>query len=146
MKTLESIKSKTRLEKGRVGVSGDGSNNCSHNADGYCSDDSNEKFIYVRSSYIMLTFRYLLDIPKLICFSMPSTLIFKTSSSTNSSTSATQIVIKYDKLNDDGSYDSDFNKKFYSKLQYNSCITHLNDQDKLTNRFINYHDVGCGQV
>ena len=58
-----------------------------------------------------------IDAPKLICSLTPLILIFRTSSLTNSSTSATQISIGYDKVDDGGSCSGDFNKKFYPRLK-----------------------------
>ena len=62
-----------------------------------------EKFCflgYVISSHVVLTFRYLLDGPKLICLPTPPILMLKMSSSTGSSTSAAQIVLEYDGFDD----------------------------------------------
>lgn len=55
----------------------------------------------------------------------PSTSMFKTSLSINSSNSANQIVVKYNRIDDGGGCNSDFNKKFHTKLQYSSYATHL---------------------
>ena len=46
----------------------------------------------------MLTFRYSSDAPKLICSSAPLTSILKTSASTDASTSAAKVMVKYDEV------------------------------------------------
>ena len=61
--------------------------------------------------------------------------MLRTSSSTNSLTSVTWIVVEYDGVDDGGGRSGDFDKKFYPS--YNSRITHLDAQDKLINGLIN---------
>ena len=56
--------------------------------------------------------KYSSNAPKSICFPVPRTLMLKTSSSTDSSTSATQIVVEYNKVEDGGGCNSDFDRKF----------------------------------
>ena len=55
---------------------------------------------YVRSSHVVLTFRCSSDTPKLMCPPSPLTSMLRTSSSTDSSTSAAQIVVEYIKRYD----------------------------------------------
>ena len=40
-------------------------------------------------------------------------------------TSATQIIIEYYGIDDGGDYSSDFNRKFFPRLQYDSRVTYL---------------------
>ena len=58
------------------------------NDSGSCSENSNSK--------------YSSDVPKLMYPPAPLTLMLKTSSLTNSSTKTTQIVVKYDRVDDNG--------------------------------------------
>ena len=85
LKTLGSTESITRLGKDGVGVGVDSGDNGSHDDGGSCNDDSNSN-----SSDALI----------LICPPMPLTLMPRTSLSTNSSTSTTQIVVEYNGVND----------------------------------------------
>ena len=61
----------------------------------------------------------------------PLTSMLRTSSSTDSSISATQIVVDYDGVDGGGGRSGDFDRKFHPS--YNSRTTHLDAQDELTN-------------
>ena len=91
LKTSRSTESKTKPGKGEVGVdndgSGDGSDNGGHNDGVSRSGDSN---------------RNLLDVPKSMCLFAPLTSMLKTSSSTDSSISTTQITVEYDEVDSGG--------------------------------------------
>ena len=72
---------------------------------------------YVISSQIVLTFRCSPDfyrgfIQSFSKIATPLTLILRTSSSTNSSTSMTQIVVEYDGVADGGGRSDDFDVTF----------------------------------
>ena len=87
LKTSGSIESITRSKKGKVGIGGNGGNNNSLN-NGGCNGDSD---------------RNLLDAPKSMYSPVLLTLILRTSSSTDSSISATQITVKYNEVSNDSS-------------------------------------------
>ena len=59
--------------------------------------------------------------------------MLKTSTSTDSSTGATHIVVEYDGVDDEGGRSGHFDKKFHPRLQYDSRATHLDAQDELIN-------------
>ena len=63
--------------------------------------------------------------------------MLKTNSLSDLSTSATQIVVEYNGVNDNSGQSGNFDKKFHSRLQYNSRITHLDTQDECINGPIN---------
>ena len=71
---------------------------------------------YVRSNHVVLTFRCFSDAPKLMCPPAPLTLMLKTSSLTDSSTNAAQIMLEYDGIDDGGDRNGDFNRKFHPRL------------------------------
>ena len=71
---------------------------------------------YVRSSHVVLTFRCSSDAPKLMCPPAPLTSMLRSSSSTDSSTNAAQIVVEYDGVHDGGDRNGDFNRKFHPRL------------------------------
>ena len=52
-----------------------------------------------------------------MCPPAPLTSMLKTSSSTDLSTSAAQIVFEYDGVDKGGDRNSDFNRKFHPRLQ-----------------------------
>ena len=89
LKTSGSTESTIRLGKGGVEVGGDGV--------GGSSGDFDRK--------------YSSDAPKSICPPAPRTSMLRTSSSTDSSTSLTQIVIDYDGVDDGGGCSGNFNRK-----------------------------------
>ena len=63
--------------------------------------------------------------------------MLKTSLPTDLSTSAAQIVVEYDGVDDGGDRSGDFNRKFHLRLRYGSRATHLDAQDELINGLIN---------
>ena len=85
LKTSGSTESTTRPGKGRVGVGGNGNDKI--------NDDATSSML-------------------------------RTSSSTDSSTSMTQIVVEYDGVDNGGGRSGDFDRKFHLKLQYNSRAIH----------------------
>ena len=80
LKTSGSTESTTRPGKGRVGVSGDGSDDGGHVDGGGCNDDSD------RNSS---------DAPKLMCLPASCTSRLRTSTSTDSSINTTKIVVDF---------------------------------------------------
>ena len=56
--------------------------------------------MYVRSSHVVLTFRYSSDVNKSMCPPAPPTSMLRTSSSTDSLTNAAPIVVEYDGVDD----------------------------------------------
>ena len=88
LKTSRNTKSITRPGKNKVRVDDSG---------GY-SGDSDRK--------------YSSDAPKLICSPMSLTLMLKTSSATDSSNSMTQIVVKYDRVDNNSGHNDDFDMIF----------------------------------
>ena len=54
-----------------------------------------------------------------------TSLMLRTSLLKDSSTSVTQIVVRYDRVDNSGGSSDDFDKKFYLRLQYDSHTTHL---------------------
>lgn len=53
------------------------------------------------------------------------------STSTDLSTGATQIVFEYNGVDDESGRNSNFNRKFYPRLQYNSRAIHFDAKDSL---------------
>ena len=64
------------------------------------------------SSHVVLTIRCSLDTPKSVCLPAPPTLMLRTTSPTDSSTSAAQIVVEYDGVGNSNGRNGDFNRKF----------------------------------
>ena len=91
--TSGSTESTTRPGKGRVGVGGDGSDDGGHidGGGGGKSVETSSKVEELSS-----------DAPKSRCPPVPRTSMLRTSSSTDSSTSATQNAVKYDEVDGGG--------------------------------------------
>ena len=75
------------------------------------------------------------DAPKMMCPPAPCISRLRTSTSLDSSTSAIQVVVEYDGV-EDGGRSGDFDRKFRPRLQYGNRATHLDAQDELINRLI----------
>lgn len=60
--------------------------------------------------------KYLLDTPKLMYLSVLFTSILKTNSLTDLSTSVTQIMFEYNRIDNSGSCNGDFDRRFHPKL------------------------------
>ena len=101
LKTLGNIKSITRPKKGKVKFGDNGSDNDSYIDGGSCSGNFDMN---------------LSDTPKLMCSSTLLISMLKTTSSIDLSTSATQIVVEYNEIDDDGDCSDDFNQRFHPRL------------------------------
>ena len=123
LKTLGSTKSTTRLGKGGVGIGSDGSDHGGHVDGGNRNTDSD---------------RNLSNTPKLMCLLALLISRLRTSTSTDSSVSAAQIVVEYNGVDGNGGCSGNINRKVcFLRVQYNSCTSYLDAQDELIHILIN---------
>ena len=101
LKTSGSTESITRTGKGRVGVGGNDSDNCSDDG-GHVNGGSRNGDFDRNSS----------NAPKLLCPPTSCTSRLRTSALTDSSINTTRIVVDFDGVDDCGSHSGDFDMTF----------------------------------
>ena len=110
LKTSESTESTTRPGKSIIEIGGDGVGDSGGDSGGDSSGDSGDDSNGRSSDFDRKFYS------RLHTIAAPLTLILKTWSSTDSSISATPIVVEYDRIDHGGGHSSDFDRKLHPKL------------------------------